>query len=200
MEDIGIRNLIFISSISIYTGNNSRENFQPFNETSNIDPEGFYGKDKLKSEKLCIDWSHKGFNRKCNILRLSGIHGGGRRDGVIYKFIEKLLVSEKIFIPSPFSRYSILYIKDAVKAILLLLKREKYITNEIFNIGGVEDMQLIEIAQKIKKIIKSESILEVGNKQPKLRSMDISKAQRELRFNPELFENWIKKEISLING
>ena len=195
MGEIDLRHIIFTSTISIYTGEKISENSLPLHEKSIVDPEGFYGKDKLKAENLCIDWSLKGTNRKCDILRFSGIHGGGRKDGVIYKFIKKLLVEEKVFIPSPRSRYSILSINDAVQAILLLLQRKKFIKNETFNIGGSEDMKLIEIAEKIKEITKSKSIIEIGDKLPEIRSMDISKAQREIGFSPELFDNWIKKEI-----
>ena len=89
MGDIGLKHLIFTSTISIYTGDKISENSLPLHEKSIVDPEGFYGKDKLKAEKLCIDWSLKETNRKCDILRFSGIHGGGRKDGVIYKFIKR---------------------------------------------------------------------------------------------------------------
>ena len=195
MGEIGLKHLIFTSTISIYTGDKIRKNSFPLNETSNVNPEGFYGQDKLKAEKLCNDWSIKGINRKCDILRFSGIHGGGRKDGVIYNFIKKFLLKEKVFIPSPYSRYSVLSINDAVQAILLLLQREKFNKNETFNIGGSEDMKLIEIAEKIKEITKSKSIIETGDKLPEIRSMDISKAQKEIGFSPELFNSWIKKEI-----
>ena len=195
MGDIGLKHLIFTSTISIYTGDRIRENSLPLHEKSIVDPEGFYGQDKLKAEKLCIDWSLKGNQRKCEILRFSGIHGGGRKDGVIYNFVKRLLIEEKVFIPSPSSRYSILSINDAVQAIILLLQREKFIKYETFNIGGSEDMKLIEIAEKIKEIVKSKSIIEIGDNLPEIRSMDISKAQREIGFSPELFDTWIKKEI-----
>ncbi len=195
MGEIGLKHLIFTSTISIYTGDKIRKNTLPLNEMSNVDPQCFYGQDKLKAEKLCIDWSKKGINRKCDILRFSGIHGGGRKDGVIYNFIKKFLLEEKLFIPSPSSRYSILSINDAVQSILLLLQREKFYKNETFNIGGSEDMKLIEIAEKIKEITKSKSIIETGDKLAEIRSMNISKAQQEIGFSPELFNTWIKKEI-----
>ena len=195
MGDIGLKHLIFTSTISIYTGDKIRENSLPLDEKSIVDPEGFYGQDKLKAEKLCFDWTLKGNQRKCDILRFSGIHGGGRKNGVIHNFIKRLLIDEKVFIPSPSSRYSILSINDAVQAIVLLLQREKLIKYETFNIGGSEDMKLIEIAEKIKEIIKSKSIIEIGDNLPEIRSMDISKARREIGFSPELFDTWIKKEI-----
>ncbi len=195
MGDIGLKHLIFTSTISIYTGDKFSKNSSPLNEKSIVDPEGFYGQDKLKAEKLCIDWSLKGKNRKCDILRFSGIHGGGRKNGVIYNFIKKLLIEEKVFIPSPSSRYSILYINDAVQAILLLLQRDKSFKHETFNIGGSEDLKLIEIAEKIKEITKSKSVIELGDKLPVIRSMDISKAQLKIGFCPVLFETWIRKEI-----
>ena len=195
MEEIGSKHIIFSSTISIYTGNKIKVKSLPFNEKSITDPEGFYGRDKLKAEKLCMAWSLKGINRKCDILRFSGIHGGGRRNGVIYNFIKKLLISERVFIPSPYSKYSFLHINDAVQAILLLLEREKFVKYETFNIGGAENMELIEIAQKIKEIVKSQSIIELGDKQPKLRFIDICSAQEKIGFNPEPFDNWIKKEI-----
>tara|TARA_B100000212_G_C27322617_1_gene510869 strand:- start:63 stop:977 length:915 start_codon:yes stop_codon:yes gene_type:complete len=196
MEEIGTKHLIFSSTISIYTGNKISLNSFPFNEKSIIDPEGFYGRDKLKAEQLCINWSLKEINRKCDILRFSGIHGGGRKDGVIYNFINKFLISETVFIPSPYSRYSILSINDAVQAILLLLLgREKFIKNQTFNIAGNEDIELIEIAKKIKELTKSKSIIELGDKKLEVRSMDIRKAKKKIGFNPLPLDNWIKKEI-----
>jgi len=199
MDEVGSKFIIFISTISVYTGGKISQNKNPFDEKSIIDPEGFYGNHKFQAESICRDWSLKGINKKCAILRFSGIHGGGRKDGVIFNFIKKLSVSETIFIPSPYSRYSILNINDAVKSILLIIKKEKNLRNEIFNIAGGEDMELRQIAQKIKNIINSKSIIQYGNKHPKIRSMDIRKAQLGMGFFPETFDSWIKKEICEIS-
>ena len=56
-------------------------------------------------------------------------------------------------------------------------------------------MKLIEIAEKIKEITKSKSVIEIGDELTVIRSMDISKAQLKMGFCPRLFETWTKKEI-----
>ena len=97
------------------------------------------------------------------ILRPHNIYGP--RMGyshVIPEIIKKLCSQKKIKVFSSFHKRAFCFIDDAINQILSLSFKKKH-KNKIYNIGNMkEEINIFSLANKIKRIIKSESILVRG--------------------------------------
>tara|TARA_Y100001968_G_scaffold331764_1_gene387568 strand:+ start:6444 stop:7358 length:915 start_codon:yes stop_codon:yes gene_type:complete len=192
-------NCIFISTISVYANKKRSDSSNLISETDLVKPEDFYGVHKLGAEELCKEWLSRDSSRSLYILRLSGVHGGDRRSGAIFSFISKALLSESISIPSPYSRFSFLHISDAVRAILLIVNSKRLNSMQILNIAGAEDIELVELAEKIIYLLDSKSIIKKGNIEPSFWSMSSIKAQRVIGYIPTPLNIWLKNEIKYLS-
>jgi UDP-glucose 4-epimerase len=86
------------------------------------------------------------------------------------------------------------HVKDAVNAILLLAVDEKTI-GEVFNIGGIEELSILDLAKKIISQTKSKSIIthadyddvfKVGYEDMSRRVPDISKITNSIKWVPRI--------------
>lgn len=157
-------------------------------------PYEFYGWSKYSGEEYLRLSCNK--NMKGVSLRLSGIHGPGRRGGVVYNFCRKALSGEDIYAPDTNSRLQLLFLDDAVKAIKLLL-----------SLKSNQDYLNINIASHTLPSIKNlaESIILQTNSKSKLilrkstsnaeYVMDTRFALRELKYEPTPLSTGIDKII-----
>lgn len=94
------------------------------------------------------------------------------------------------------------YVKDAVKGVLLLYKA-KNLKNKVFNIAGGEAYKFSEVTDTVKKYSHATNI-EIGpgySSFPRSFMIDISRAKKELGFQPEYtlekgiseYAEWLKK-------
>lgn len=135
-----INNIIFISSFTVY-GNDE------FSEEKKINSKlsaNFYAKSKILSENKFLE-----SKKKVIILRIPGIFGGNRKDGLIYQCIKSLLSSKKFAIKKYYAKWSCIHIKDISKSIIKILKNKNYWKKKIYNICYSEEIS----AQKIIKMI-----------------------------------------------
>lgn len=187
--------LIYASTISIYTGLNSKSK-KYFLENDLPNPEGFYGYHKLIGEYLCKEWAEQNSQRKCSILRFAGMHGGGRKNGLVFNFIFNSLNNKNLLVNSPKSRYSLLYVKDAAKSILNTITNFNNYSSMVFNIAGEEIVTTNELAYIIKKKCNSKSLIDAYQEESKMRILSIEKAKEIIKFKPEKLSNWLDKDIS----
>lgn len=197
------RGLLFFSSSEIY-GDPTEGNI-PTSETyrgnvSCTGPRACYDESKRFGETLCVNYSNV-YHLPIKIVRPFNNYGPGLKleDGrVIPDFASDILANEDITILSQgSSTRTFCYIADAVVGYIKILIRGK--DGESYNVGiEREEISMLDLAEKMKavaikylgysgKIIKKKSSDQnYLTDSPSRRCPDISKANTELGFNPQI--------------
>ena len=124
---------IFISTALVYGFKK-----KPAKEINSCNPTSFYGKLKLKAEKLVI--------AKCSnfkILRLCNVYGEKINNGFFKKIFESLIKQKKIYFSNLQTKRNLIHIIDVTKAIELALGNKKVKNQSIINIGN-QNLSLID--------------------------------------------------------
>ena len=186
-----IKKIIFSSSSEVYGEGGSfflKEDFF-------LKPKSIYGLTKVVNEEYIKEYCKK-FNLNFNICRFFNIYGVSQnKEFVIPNFVNKIKNNKFIKIYGKGNQIrSFCYVDDATKALIKLIFQNK--KNKIYNIGNnKEPINIINLAKlvcklsnkklKIKKInfLKSDrtSKREIYERKP-----DISKAIKELNYNPKI--------------
>ena len=172
---------IRISSSNVYEGNLKKNNEE---ETPN--PRTLYAKINLELDKYAISLNTSKFS--VTILRLASIFGDSVRmrwDQSINSMLKELYLKGKIEVKSKSSKRPFLHIKDAVEAIILVVKsRKEKVAGEIFNVGSDDQNYSIEeIARKIMEITNENGNLIIHDqKDENSFTMDCSKIKKILAF------------------
>lgn len=145
----GLRQFILTSSISVF----GRGLEEPVKDNAVKEPATIYGQTKLACENL-LRWYRDKHSMKVGAVRFPWVFGPGRENGITALYSSKLLDAlarrEPVAIANPDEKGDWLYVKDAVKALLLLL--DKGDTRQFFyNImGEVHTIrQAMAVAQSI---------------------------------------------------
>ena len=126
----------------------------------------------------------------------------GRYGMVLPRFVKSALRNEPIIIYGDGKQSRVFcHVNDAVKAILMIVNSSESI-GEVYNVGGVGEVSILDLAQKIKSVLNSESkitYLPYGDAYPpgfedmRRRVPDISKITQQFNWRPE---NALDKIIS----
>ena len=126
----------------------------------------------------------------------------GRYGMVLPRFVKSALQDEPIIIYGDGKQSRVFcHVNDAVKAILMIGNSSESI-GEVYNVGGVGEVSILDLAQKIKSVLNSESkitYLPYGDAYPpgfedmRRRVPDISKITQQFNWKPE---NALDKIIS----
>ena len=136
------------------------------------------------------------------IMRIFNTYGPRMRGGNIYgrvidRFMMQALTGEPITIYGDGSQTrSFTYVSDTVSGIMLLIERGR--TGEIYNIGSDKEKRIVEVANLVKSISSSKSLIKylpLPPDDPSRRSANVSKLRR-LGWSPKInLENGIKKTL-----
>lgn len=193
----GDRKIIFMSSTAVYGKKLYRI---PADENTKLVPTDFYGKTKLEAEKIIL--KNNGIS-----IRSADIYGPGFEEG--YFKIFDLIEKNKMFIlGNGKNRIQYIYVNDLVNA---LINAEKYgIPGESYNIAG-DDIKTQEelyklianqlgvtpptkhipiwLSKIIYKLKGNKKMIAYIEKLSADRIFDISKAEKELKWNPRISYN-----------
>ena len=177
----GISQYIRISSSNVYAGNLKKNN-----EEEIPNPKTLYAKINLELDKYAISLNNSKFS--VTVLRLASIFGDSVRmrwDQSINSMLKELHLKGKIEVKSKNSKRPFLHIKDAIEAIILVIKsRKEKVAGEIFNVGSDDQNYSIEeIAKKIIEVTKENGNLIIHDeKDENSFTMDCSKIKKILAF------------------
>lgn len=159
----------------------------------NVNPFGWrscYDEGKRFGESCCYHYLRQ-YDLDIRIARIFNTYGPNmeKNDGrVISNFITQALENKKITIYGDGQQTrSFCYISDMIAALKLIA--EKKAKGEIINLGNPDEKKIIEIAQIIKKKIRSKSkiiFLPLPKDDPKKRKPEISKAKKILNWQPKI--------------
>ena len=133
-----------------------------------------------------LDWRNPGYGR------------------VIVKFIVQALENKPITVHGNGNQTrSFLYVSDNIYGHILLLENRKDLKGAIVNIGGEEEITILELAKLIRRLTKSNSdiiFLPARRDDPPRRRPDISKAKRLLGWTPNIkLEDGLLKTIEWVS-
>lgn len=192
---LGVKKFIFASSSSVY-GNNKKT---PFSEKDNVDfAISPYAATKKAGEVMChVYYSLYQINITC--LRFFTVYGrAGRPDLAIAKFTKLIDEGKKIEVFGKGDmRRDFTYIDDIVQGIIKSVNHCK--GYNIYNLGESQTTSVIELIDHISKALGKKPKINHKPLQPgdvKITYADISKAKREIGYNPKTkIKDGIKKYV-----
>ncbi|PIU63727.1 hypothetical protein COS83_00030 [archaeon CG07_land_8_20_14_0_80_38_8] len=182
---------LFASTSEVY----GQANLIPTPETyygyvNSYGPRSCYDESKRFGESLCYEFIHK-FNVDARIVRIFNTYGPNMKfnDGrVVTNFIHQALNNELITIyGSGKQTRSFCYVNDLIKGIHALSTIDG-LNGEVINLGNPAETTILELAEEIIRITKSESKIifkPLPEDDPVRRVPDIAKAKKLLKWSPE---------------
>jgi dTDP-glucose 4,6-dehydratase len=154
-----------------------------------IGPRGVYDEAKRFAEAITLAY-YRSHGIDTKIVRIFNTYGPHMRDHdgrAIPNFIDQALKNEPVTVYGDgLQTRSFCYVSDLVDGIYRLMQSG---LNEPVNIGNPNEMTLLELAKKIIKLINSKSKIEykpLPVNDPKVRRPDITKAKKELSWQPKV--------------
>lgn len=165
-----------------------------------IGPRGVYDEAKRFAEAMTMAY-HRYHKMPVRIVRIFNTYGPNMRinDGrAVPNFMTQALTGKPITVYGNGKQTrSLCYVDDLIRGIYKLLLSD---VNYPVNIGNPEEITLLELAEKIKKIAKSKSKIvfkPLPVDDPKVRCPDITVAREKLRWKPEIpLEVGLKKTLA----
>lgn len=157
-RDSGCDRFIYCSSVSVY-GSTSEAGLT-FSEDMLPIPEDVYAWTKLAGEQYlqlcCAQQVMRGIS-----LRLSGLHGPGRKAGFIYNLVRNARTGTPVHISSANTPFQFLYLGDAVKFILHAVSApiENMASYTIFNVASCIAPSLADIARQAASMFGQTSLI-----------------------------------------
>jgi len=181
--------LIHVSSLSIYEKHNS----EIIDETQKINiPISKYAYSKYKSELILK-------NKYKNILiflRIPGIFGGIRTDGVVYNSIKSFINNERFYLKSTPKIWSTMYIDDCVLALIKLLKN-KLIRNLQINYNYEFQFSINQVLVYLSRLINNKLYLDNKNNSDK-KSFKLDVAKSIIGLPKNTIENRLKEYTEIL--
>jgi UDP-glucuronate decarboxylase len=164
-----------------------------------------YDEGKRVAESLMVSY-HQQNKVNIRIARIFNTYGPNMsvNDGrVVSNFIWAALWEKPLIVFGDGSQTrSFCYVSDMIEGLISLMDSTSYIGP--INLGNPHEMKIIEIADKIKEMTNTASDIAfkpLPEDDPTRRCPDISKAKRELKWEPIIpFEEGIKKTIEYFRG
>lgn len=199
-----IKKFIFASSCSVYGFNEKK-----LTEKSKTNPVSLYATSKLEAEKILLAEKHG--EMEIIIMRMATLYGWSYRprfDLVANLFAGKAAINEEIIVQGGNQRRPLLHIEDATTAYIKVLKTNKKLNSEIFNVGSTkENYTILEIAN-IVKTLNPKVIITIDNKVVDKRDyfVDFSKIEKTFNFKNkkslktslnEIYDNVKNKKLNI---
>ncbi len=181
----GVSKFFMTSSVSVF----GRDVPEPVKDDAPKNPGNIYGQTKLASEHL-MRWYNDHYGLDTCAIRPTIVFGPGRTTGItaLYtsKILELLASGEPVLVPNAKQRGDWLYVKDVVRAILLIW--DKTLSGQrVFNIAGSvhTTQEVVEMARNcIAKAQIEYADNRAENSTPYSIHFDEAAARQELGYKP----------------
>ena len=182
--------VIFSSTSEVYGDPNQHPQREDY--WGNVNPNGVrscYDESKRFAEALCMTYFRKGLDvRIARIFNTYGPRMDANDGRVIPSFITQALKNVDIMVHGKGKQTrSFCYVSDMVRGLVAM--SEKDVAGDVINLGNPDEHNIKDIAQKIKKLSESQSMIvfdEMPKDDPSRRKPDISKAKSPLEWKPHV--------------
>lgn len=148
MDETGIKNLIFTSSVAIYglNKNNPRENHPP-------DPFNHYGRSKWEAEKVIKEWYEKDPTGKSITIIRPTVIFGERNRGNVYSLLKQISSGKFLMIGKGHNKKSMAYVGNVVAFIKDRIGKQEP-GYQVFNYTDKPDLNMKELSSVIEEKMK----------------------------------------------
>ena len=185
----GVKNFLYASSMSVYSAPPVR---LPVDEEHPTRPDDDYGRTKLIGELLCECYSKV---MRTVVVRFSSVFGLGDNSRVAYYFMRNAVTGKAIQVDGDGSQSSdFIYVDDAVQGAILAMEKGK--SGEVYNIGSGQETSVLTLASLIARLASPHVEVKLSGElatRPFRFAADISKAGRELGYNPHEIVDGLRK-------
>lgn len=163
----------------------------PINEDEICEPVSEYGISKLYASEY-LKYLSSNTNIKSSIVRIFNVYGQYENQGrLIPDIIFKMLNGSIIVLKNPNVSRDFIHINDVIEAYRAIINKSDILENfSIFNVGTGKSSTVIQVADQISDIIRSNSIIDVIPSDDRPENFipgpiaDISKSRKILNWNP----------------
>jgi len=188
-----VARFIHASTMSIYT---TPPCYLPVDEYHSTEPRDIYGKTKLAGE-MCLKYS----TMNVTIVRYAGTYGEFCDNRAVDIFVSSALNNKPIQIFGDGNHSSdYTHVDDIVNGTVLAWEHGK---QTVYNIGSGQETRIKDLVSTIIKLTNSKSeVTTVHNdiERPFRFVLDISKAEKELGYKPQLVKDGLGKYIELVRN
>lgn len=181
----GARRFLTVSSIAVF----GKDVPEPVRDDAVKNPATIYGQTKLAGEHLLLWYAgRRGLDARA--LRFAWVFGPGRTTGItaVYSslLLDAIARAQPVEVANPDERGDWLYVKDAVKALLLAWDADG-VRQRIYNVaGGVHSVrEVVEIARRYRPDARVRLTASSASASPYPAAYDDSVARRELGWRPD---------------
>lgn len=188
------KQFVFLSSISVYGGRGAPDGGYR-EETAS--PGDVYGWSKRSGETL-LDIESAGGEMDAISLRLAGVHGVGRDTGALAAMSDAALLGKALRVAQPDSRFRWTFLPDVLNIVARILTEPSASGHRVYNVAGQDIFTLKHVAERIKALSGSESVVEIANHAP-VRSevLNIDRALADFGFEPTPLEPMLQAYIDV---
>jgi len=148
MDELGIKNLIFTSSVAIYGLNKNNPD-----EKHIQDPFNHYGKSKWQAEEVIKEWYNNDQEGKSITIIRPTVIFGERNRGNVYNLLKQISSGKFMMIGKGENKKSMAYVGNIVA--LIKNKLENIEPGfHIFNYADKPDFSMVELTQKVEEKMK----------------------------------------------
>ncbi len=152
MDEMGVKNLIFTSSVAVYglNKNNPDENHE-------IDPFNHYGKSKWEAEKIIREWYESDKEQKSVVIIRPTVIFGERNRGNVYNLLKYISDGKFIMVGSGQNKKSMAYVGNVVQFIIQNIEKSKKSYN-IYNYSDKPDYNMLDLTKFIENKMKIKTL------------------------------------------
>lgn len=145
MDEFGVKNIIFTSTVAIYGLNKKNPN-----EFCPPDPFNHYGKSKWEAEQLLKNWYKKDPKEKSLYIIRPTVVFGERNRGNVYALLKFIASGKFIMVGKGENIKSLAYVGN-IAAFLKFLLKDSSTSYKIYNYADKPDFKISEIVDFVKK-------------------------------------------------
>lgn len=146
MDRVGVKRIIFTSSVAIYGLNKKNPD-----EQHPADPFNHYGKSKWQAEEVLREWVAKDTNHNLTIIRPTVIFGERNR-GNVYNLLKQISGGKFLMVGKGLNKKSMAYVGNIVALIDFCISNKKTGYN-VFNYIDKPDFTMNELVDHVGKVL-----------------------------------------------
>ena len=140
MDELGIKNLIFTSTVAVYGLNKDNPD-----ENHSLDPFNDYGKSKWEAEKLIKKWYENDPKRKSVTIIRPTVIFGERNRGNVFNLLKQISSGKFMMVGKGYNKKSMAYIANIVAFIKYFIEK-KDLGYHIYNYADKPDYSMIQLS------------------------------------------------------
>lgn len=172
-----VQRFVFASTGNVYrTGNGVHH------EEDCCEPDTMYGVSKFSAELLLKPFSSL---MHVLVLRLFGVYGPGQADAMLPGVIQRFLAGEEIVLAGNLGvEFNPIYVDDCSTAIAQLLAAPVQPGYQVLNVGGLETVDLGQVAQLLETLTRKKARIRVTADAPRHLVGSIDRLRSAIAFLP----------------